>query len=128
MRGTATEDASATRDGRWASLRALPWFAVLIPAAYVLNLWVETGVSVLAILRPLLVVAGLAALLTAILGITTRRPQMAGVIVLLGFGLLASRGPVYAGAIFIITVLGAAALFLWSRIRRERPSWRRAGE
>ena len=128
MGGTATEDTSVTPTGKWPSLKALPWFVVLIPAAYVLNLWVETGVSSLAVVRSLLIVTTVAALLTTVIAIATRRPHLAGIVVLVGFGLLASRGPVYAAAIVLIAVLGGLALYLWTRARRERLTWRRAGD
>lgn len=128
MAGRDADDQSRASAPGWRALGALPWSAVLIPGAYVLNLWVETGVSVLAILRPLLIVVAVAALLTLVLGAVTRRPQLAGVIVLLGFGLLASRGPVYAGAIVLIAVLGWVALLLWARTRRERLTWQRVAE
>jgi hypothetical protein len=107
-------------------LTNLPWFAVLIPVTYVINLWLETGVSVLAVLRSLLIVAVVALGATTALAAVTRRPPLAGVIVLLAFGLLVSRGIAYAGAIVILAAASLAAFVLWSRIRSAPLSWERA--
>jgi hypothetical protein len=109
-------------------LRVLPWFAVLIPATYVLNLWVEAGVSIMAIIRALSIVAGAAALLTLLIALITRRLQLAGVAVLLVFGVLMSRGPLYAAAVIVIAVASFLAVVIWGRIKGQRPTWEQAGQ
>jgi hypothetical protein len=103
---------------------AIPWFAVIIPAAYVLNLWVESGVSVLAVVRSLLIVVFAATALTGAVSLMTRRPGLAGVVTIVAFALLVSRGPIYAIGVVVIVAAVSALVLVWSRIQRAAPSWR----
>ena len=109
-----TEDLRASRG--LSRLMDLPWYPVLFAAAWVLNLWVETGVSVLAMTRSLaFVVVGVASILV-IATLVSRRPLVAGVITITGFGLLVSRNALHAVAVVLLTVTIPLAVWYWARI------------
>jgi hypothetical protein len=117
--------AATPRLPRPATITSLPWYPVLIAAAFVLNLWVESGISTLAMTRSLAtVVVGMAGVI-AITALVTRRPHVAGVIALVLFAVLVSRGPIYVVGIVLLAVAIPAALTLWGRIRRAPLSWLR---
>ena len=99
----------------------LPWYPILFAAAWVLNLWVETGVGVLAMTRSLaIVVVGC--------GLNPRDRDapsavarfVAGVMTITGFGLLVSRNalPCRSPSPFL-TVTIPLAVWYWARIRHR---------
>jgi len=110
---------------RPATIASLPWYPVLIAVAFVLNLWIESGVSTLAMTRSLaVVVIGLAAVIV-VTALITRRPHVAGAFALVLFAVLVSRGPIYVAGIVLLAIAIPAALILWGRIRRAPLSWLR---
>ncbi len=103
---------------------AIPWYPSVLAAAYVLNLWVASGVSVLAMTRSLVVaVAGVTALVV-VLTIVTRRPASAGAVSLALFAMLASRllGQFIAVVFFVLAI--GAVLAIWARVR----GWQLSGD
>jgi hypothetical protein len=101
----------------------VPWYPVVIPLAYVLNLWVESGVSLLATTRSLLVAALVAIGLFFGLLSLTRQRHISGAATLLVLVLLTSRGLANAAAALILAAAVPTALALIARIRRQRLSW-----
>lgn len=97
----------------------LPWYPVIIAAAYVLTLWVETGVSAFAILRALAIAVVAACLLVLILSFVLRRPHLAGFATLIIGALLVSRGLQNIVAVAVLSVAVPGALILLARIRRR---------
>jgi hypothetical protein len=72
--------ASDLRTTREPLVRRIPWYPVVLTATFVLNLFVESGNSPYAVLRPLIVSTGVAMLLTAIcVGLTRSRYRGAAV-------------------------------------------------
>jgi hypothetical protein len=96
----------------------MPWYPSVLAAAYVLNLWVASGVSVLAMTRSLVVVVAGTTALVVVLTIVTRRPAIAGAMSMALFAVLASRllGQ-FVAVVFIVLAVGVV-LAVWSRIRR----------
>ena len=104
----------------------VPWYPMLFAAAWVLNLWVETGVSVLAMARSLAIVVIGVALVLVVATLVTRRAPVAGAITIVAFGLLVSRDPLHALAIVVLAVAVPLAVWLWAaRIRQGHFSWQR---
>ena len=109
---------------RWGSgVLSLPWYPVAIGATYVLNLWVESGVSIFAVARSLAVVTVGMVLLTATVALVTRRVHLAGAVALIAFALLVARGTQDYLGVLILAVAIPAALYLVSRIRHSSLSW-----
>ena len=105
---------------------ALPWYPVVFVVAYVLNLWVESGVNIFAITRSLAVGVLGAGSVVLLLALITRRPHMAGAATLLASAILISRGTLNLLAVLVLAVAIPVALFLWGRIRHAPPlSWPR---
>ena len=77
-----TEQAASRAQGRFPPLADLPWHAVLIPGAAVLNAWVNARIYPAAMGRTLAFALLLGLLLTAVFALVTRR--------LIAGGLLAS--------------------------------------
>jgi hypothetical protein len=98
---------------------------MLFAAAWVLNLWIETGVSVLAVGRSLAIVVLGVSLVLLVVALVSRRPHVAGAFTIVAFGLLVSRDPMHAVAIVILAVTIPLAVWYWSRIRRGDFSWQR---
>ena len=103
----------------------LPWYPILFAAAWVLNLWVETGVSVLAMARSLVIVVGGVGAILLVAALVSRRPYVAGAITITGFGLLVSRNPMQALAVILLAVAIPLASWYWARIRHRAFSWQR---
>ena len=103
----------------------VPWYPMLFAAAWVVNLWIETGVSVLAVTRSLAVVVLGVALILVVASLISRRPSAAGAFTVVIFGLLVSRSTLHALAIVVLAVAVALAVRLWARIRRRPFSWQR---
>ena len=101
------------------TLVTVPWYPAIIAAAYVLTLWVETGVSMFAILRALAVAIVAVALLVMVLSLVLRRPHVAGFATLIIGAVLVSRGLQNIVAVAVLAVAVPGALFLWARIRRR---------
>src|SRR6185503_16662680 len=98
---------------------------ILFAAAWVLSLWVETGVSAMAMARSLtIVVVGVGAILL-IATLVTRRPNVAGVFTIAGFGLLISRDSFHALAIATLAVTVPLTVWQWARMRGRPFSWQR---
>jgi hypothetical protein len=111
--------------GSHAPLRPIliPWYPIAFVATYVLNLWIEAGVSVLAVTRSLAIAVVGAALLLVLLSVLSRRPHLAGLITLGAILVLLSRGPVYIAALIVLVVAATLAALLWGRIRRRSITW-----
>ena len=107
------------------AVATLPWYPVVFAAAYVLNLWVESGVSVFAITRSLVVAVVASAVLVVLFTVVSRRPHMAGAAALLASALLVSRGVLNMLAVLVLAVAIPLALVLWGRIRQAPLSWPR---
>ena len=96
-----------------------PWYPLLFAAAWVLNLWVETGVSALAVARSLLIVVlGVCAILL-VATLASRRPHVAAAITITAFGLLVSRSLYQAAAVVLLGVTVPLAAWYWARIRHR---------
>ena len=106
-------------------MATLPWYPVVFAAAYVLNLWVESGVNVFAITRSLAVAVVSTAALVVLFMVVSRRPHMAGAAALLAAALLVSRGLLNMLAVLVLAVAIPLALVLWGRIRQAPLSWPR---
>lgn len=105
------------------SVAGLPWYPVLIAAAFVLNLWVATGVSALSMTRSLgAAVVGTGAVLV-VMAMLSRRVHAAGAAALLAFGVAASRGGAYLAGLVLLAAAIPLAIILWGRIRKRRPTW-----
>ena len=95
-------------------------------AAYVLNLWVESGVSIFATTRSVAVGVLATGALLLVLALVTRRPHLAGAVTLVASALLVSRGALNMLAVgLVLAVAVPFALVLWGRIRRAPLSWPR---
>lgn len=103
----------------------VPWYPILFAAAWVLNLWVETGVSALAMARSLVIVVGGVGAILLIATLVSRRPFVAGAITITGFGLMVSRNPMQALAVVLLAVAIPVAAWYWARIRHRAFSWQR---
>jgi hypothetical protein len=114
-----------TGTSRWNALPSVPWYPVLIAAAFVLNLWVESGVSTLAMARSLGIAVAGTGIIVLLVALVTRRPHMAGVVGLLAFGVLISRGLIYVAGLLSLAVAIPLALMLWGRIRHSPLTWPR---
>lgn len=94
-----------------------PWYPVALVAAYVLTLWIDSGVSFLATWRALAVsVLGVGVALV-LLATVTRRPHLAAAIVIVAVGLLVSRGVSGLAGMAALLVAVPTVLVIWSRIR-----------
>lgn len=117
--GSLTTPSTVARSAARTQLNDVPWYPVAFAATYVLNLWVDSGVSVLAITRSLMVAMVAAGLILGVLAIVTRRPHLAGVLSLLAILVLLSRGPLYMAGLLTLAVAAALAVRLFGRIRRR---------
>ena len=117
--GAAASDPEGTSIATW------PWYPVVFAAAYVLNLWVESGVSFFAVTRSLAVGVLATGAMLLLLALATRRPHVAGAATLVASALLVSRGALNALAVLVLAVAVPLALVLWGRIRRAPLSWPR---
>ena len=124
-RGSQPIDNLAGADGRprRPSVVTLPWYPVAFAATYVINLWVESGVSVFAITRSLAVVVVATGVLLLLLAFVSRRPHVAGAATLLVSAVLVSRGALNTLAVLVLAVAMPLALLLWGRIRRTPLTW-----
>jgi hypothetical protein len=114
-----------TRPLTRAEAARLPWYPVVLVAAYVLTLWIDSGVSFWAIWRSLAVsVIAVGAALILIASVT-RRPHVAAAIVIAAVAVLASRGVSGVAATAILLLAIPLALVLWARIRRTPVSMAR---
>ena len=105
------------------SVLGLPWYPMLIAAAFVLNLWVATGVSALSMTRSLAAaVVGTGAVLIVV-AVLSRRVHVGGAAALLVFAVAASRGAAYLAGLVVLAVAIPLAFVLWGRIRNHRPTW-----
>ena len=120
---TNGEEANGGR--RRPTIATLPWYPVVFAAAYVINLWVESGVSVFAITRSLAVVVVATAALVVLLTVVSRRPHAAGAAAMLAAALLVSRGFLNMLAVLVLAAAIPLALVLWGRIRQAPLSWPR---
>jgi hypothetical protein len=125
MTAAADTERVRTASPAWITVIDVPWYPMLFAAAWVLNLWVETGVSLLAIVRSLAIVEAGVGLLLLIAILASRRPHLAGVISVAAFGLLVSRNPSQALSIAALTVVVPLAVWQWARIRHRAFSWPR---
>lgn len=100
-------------------LVTIPWYPAILAAAYVLTLWVETGVSVFAILRALAIATAGAGLLVIITSLIIRRPHVAGFTSLIIGAILVSRGTQNLLAVVVLAAAVPGALILLARIRRR---------
>src|SRR5688572_32936209 len=81
---------AAASDPEGSSITTWPWYPVVFAAAYVLNLWVESGVSIFAVTRSLAVAVLATGAMLLVLTLATRRPHLAGAVTLVVSALLVS--------------------------------------
>jgi hypothetical protein len=101
----------------------IPWYPVAFAATYVLNLWVDSGVSVMAVTRSLAVAIAGTAVLLLLTAAVTRRRHLAGIVALVVLLLLLSRGLLYTIGVIVLVVAAGLAALQWGRIRRRPITW-----
>ena len=101
----------------------VPWYPIAIVATYAINLWVDSGVSVMAVMRSLVVAVVGAGLFLCLLLLITRRLHVAGALTLIVILALLTRGLVYTLALLVLVVTATLAVRLWGRIRRRPITW-----
>jgi len=105
------------------SVATVPWYPILFGATYVLSSWVESGVSIFAVERALLVVLTSITLVLIIGTIVTRRPHAVAAITLVVVALLSARGTRDLLAFAALALAIPCVLYLLARVRRTAVSW-----
>lgn len=103
----------------WAPMSVLrvPWYPIVLVAAYVMTLWIDSGVSFFAIWRSLAVSVIAVAMGLVLIATLTRRPHLAAAIVIAAVAVLISRGPLGLAGTAALLVAVPAVFVIWSRIR-----------
>ena len=96
-----------------------PSYPVTLAAAYVLTLWIESGVSFFAVWRSLAVIVLGVGVALVVLGALLRRPHIAAAAVTGSIALLVSRGVVGIAGTAVLLLAVPLALFMWARVRRK---------
>jgi hypothetical protein len=94
-----------------------PWYPIVLVAAYILTLWIDSGVSFFATWRALAVSVIGVGIALVLLAALTRRPHLAGAVVTAAVAVLISRGAVGLAGTAALLVAVPSVLLIWSRIR-----------
>jgi len=98
-------------------VHSVPWYPVVLAVAFVLNLFLESGISPFAVLRSLTVAVGFAALLTAVsAGMVRDRHRGAAIAGLIVLVMAGWRQPILLGvaAVLLLAVLVILPRTRWS--------------
>ena len=102
--------------------RRVPWYPVVLTAAFIVNFYVESGISHAAVIRPLIVAITATSILTIVASVLVRSRHIGAFISGAVLVLMAGwRSPVLLAATFVLCV---AALLLIPRTRwAGKVSW-----